>query len=82
MEKNNLDKLEKIFNEAKIRHLDIALELTVPTCNDTEIIIVKNANLDYKLDYYKQNYNEDLELKRFTEIKILGIKEGDFSNII
>ena len=82
MPENKMNYLISLFEKAKYDSLDIALELTVPTCEDTEIIIVKNANLDYKLNYYKESYNENLELKRFPEIKILSIKEGNFSNII
>lgn len=82
MPENKMKQLVSLFEKAKYDSLDIALELTVPTCEDTEIIIVKNANLDYKLNYYKESYNENLELKRFPEIKILSIKEGNFSNII
>lgn len=82
MPENKMKYLISLFEKAKYDSLDIALELTVPTCEDTEIIIVKNANLDYKLNYYKESYNENLELKRFPEIKILSIKEGNFSNII
>lgn len=69
----NKQDLEKQFQLAKESNSDIAIELTVPTREETEIIIVKNANLDYKLDYYKNNYNENLELERFTEIKILNV---------
>ena len=82
MPENKMKYLISLFEKAKYDSLDIALELTVPTCEDTEIIIVKNTNLDYKLNYYKESYNENLELKRFPEIKILSIKEGNFSNII
>ena len=82
MPENKMKQLESLFEKAKYDNMDIALELTLPTCKKTEIIIVKNANLDYKLNYYKESYNDDLELKRFTEIKILAIKEGNFSNII
>ena len=82
MPENKMKYLISLFEKAKYDSLDIALELTVPTCEDTEIIIVKNANLDYKLNYYKESYNENLELKRFPEIKILSITEGNFSNII
>ena len=77
-----MQQLELLFEKAKYDNKDIALELTVPTREATEIIVIKNANLDYKLNYYKESYNEDLELKRFTEIKILKVKEGNFSDII
>lgn len=57
--------------KAKECNRDIALELTVPNQQDTEIIIIKNNNIDYKLDYYCKNYNERLELNRCKDIKIL-----------
>lgn len=76
-----INDLEKIFNTAKEEVLDVAIELTVPTRDDTEIIIVKNGNLDYKLDYYKKNYTENLVLNRCEDIKIVNAKVGNF-NII
>jgi len=72
------EKLKKIFKNAKEEKRDVAIELTVPTRNATEIIIVKNDNLDYKLDYYLNNYDDNLILKRCAEIKILNAKVIDF----
>lgn len=68
----NKEKLKEIFEIAKENKKDIAIELTVPTREDTEIIIVKFGNLDYKLDYYLKNYNDKLELNRCAEVKILS----------
>ncbi len=68
----NKEKLKKIFELAKDSNKDVAIELTVPTRTATEIIIVKNDNLDYKLGYYLNNYNDDLELNRCVDIKILS----------
>lgn len=68
----NKEKLKEIFEVAKENKKDIAVELTVPTRQDTEIIIVKFRNLDYKLDYYLKNYNDNLELNRCAEVKILS----------
>ena len=76
-----INDLEEIFNTAKEEVLDVAIELTVPKRDDTEIIIVKNGNLDYKLDYYKKNYTENLVLNRCEDIKIVNAKVGNF-NII
>lgn len=67
----NKEKLKEIFKIAKENKKDVAIELTVPTREDTEIIIVKFGNLDYKLDYYLKNYNDKLELNRCAEVKIL-----------
>ena len=66
------EKLKEFFKIAKENKKDIAIELTVPTREDTEIIIVKFGNLDYKLDYYLKNYNDKLELNRCAEVKILS----------
>ena len=68
----NKEKLKEFFKIAKENKKDIAIELTVPTREDTEIIIVKFGNLDYKLDYYLKNYNDNLELNRCAEVKILS----------
>ena len=51
----DINDLEEIFKTAKKDTLDVAIELTVPSRKDTEIIIIKNGNLDYKLDYYKKD---------------------------
>jgi len=42
-----------------------------------EIIINPNANFDKKLEYYKNAYNDDLTLKSFNGIKIIGFSYGD-----
>ena len=68
----NKEKLKEIFKIAKDDNKDVAIELTVPTRTATEIIIVKHDNLDYKLKYYLDNYNDNLELNRCADIKILS----------
>ena len=72
MKINKFQDLINIALKAKECNRDIALELTVPGQNATEIIIVNNENIDYKMDYYCKNYNENLELNRCKEIKILS----------
>jgi len=67
-------KLKEIFEEAKQKTIDVILELTVPTREVSEYIIVLTDNLDYKLDYYMKNYNDNLELERCTDVKILSAK--------
>lgn len=70
----NIKDLQKKFEIAKDIGEDILIELTVPNSETSEYIVVQNDNLDVKLNYYLENYNENLELKRFTEIKILSIE--------
>lgn len=71
--------LEKIFKIAKETERDVCIELTVPTRETSEFIVILNDNLDYKLDYYMKNYNDNLELERFTEIKILSANIIDWN---
>jgi len=67
----NKIKLKKVFMKAKLEGTDLAIELTVPGRKDTEIIIVKYSNLDYKLGYYINNYDDQLILNRCKDIKIV-----------
>ena len=71
--------LEKMFKIAKETERDVCIELTVPTREASEFIVILNDNLDYKLDYYMKNYNDNLELERFTEIKILSANIIDWN---
>lgn len=73
----NKEQLKQIFKEAKQKTIDVILELTVPTRNASEYIIVVTDNLDYKLDYYMKNYNDNLELERCKDVKILSAKTID-----
>lgn len=73
----NKEDLKKVFEDAKRRTIDVILELTVPTRTASEYIIVVSDNLDYKLDYYMKNYNDNLELERCREVKILSAKAID-----
>lgn len=82
MEKiSNIHELEYAFKCAKDVTADVAIELTVPTREETEIIIVKNGNLDYKLDYYENAYTEDLVLKRCEDIKIISVGIGNYNKL-
>ncbi|MEG0577004.1 MAG: hypothetical protein RR500_04040 [Bacilli bacterium] len=72
--------LEKLFERAKQFNEDVCIELTIPGKKAHEFIIVLNDNLDYKLDYYKNSYTNELELKAFNEIKIVDAFAFVFGN--
>ena len=74
----NIADLRSAFKTAKDNNKDLAIEITLPGRNTTEIIIVKNENLDYKLEYYNDNYTEDLRLKGVGQIKMLQAKTINF----
>lgn len=68
----NKKELEKIMNKAKDHNTDVCIELTIPGRESHEYIIILNNNIDYKMEYYKNNYNENLELIRCSDIKIVN----------
>ena len=74
--------LKKVFEEAKQQTIDVIIELTVPTRQASEYIIVLTDKLDYKLNYYMNNYNDNLELERCKEVKILSAKVIDTDDIL
>lgn len=52
----------------------VTVEVTVPNCPETELIINPKANFDGKKQYYEKAYNDNLELNTFNQIKIVGYK--------
>lgn len=76
----NLSKLENCFKVAKETNQKfIGVLIQMKGFKKPELIINERENFDNKLAYYKRAYNEDLTLKTFNEIKIIGYAFG--SNI-
>ncbi|MEY8001443.1 hypothetical protein AB8U03_14775 [Clostridium sp. Mt-5] len=74
----NINNLEKCFYEAsKLNKKYVGVKIKMQGFPKPEIIINENANLDEKFTYYKKAYNEDLMLKTFNGIKIIGFTYGD-----
>lgn len=51
---------------------ELVVEVTVPNCPETELIINPKANFEGKKQYYSKAYNDDLELNTFNQIKIVN----------
>jgi len=82
MEKENkqltLFDLEMVFNQAKIMDASyVGVKIQMQGFDKPETIINPNENFDEKLVYYKKAYNEDLTLKTFNGIKIVGFEYGN-----
>lgn len=74
----NINNLEKCFYEASQQDKKyVGVKIQMQGFEKPEIIINENANFDSKFDYYKKAYNEDLTLKTFSGIKIVGFTYGD-----
>lgn len=72
------EELERVFTEAKNKGMDIAVEVTVPGQEETELIINKNSSIDNKLSYYMRSYDDNLNLNANPEVKIVGFQMMNF----
>ena len=68
MKKENLI---SIFDTAKLCKNDIAIEVTIPGQETTEVIINRNENLDNKLEFYNKAYDENCVHCMNKEVKIV-----------
>lgn len=74
----NINNLEKCFYEASTQGKKyVGVKIEMQGFPKPEIIINENENFDSKFAYYKKAYNEDLTLKTFNGIKIVGFTYGD-----
>jgi len=74
-----LTNLENCFKEAIRRDANfIGVAVEMQGFLRPEIIINERANFESKLEYYKKAYNQDLTLKTFSGIKIIGFACGNY----
>ncbi|WP_206460420.1 hypothetical protein [Anaerovorax sp. IOR16] len=69
-----MTKKEIFLQEFDKDHNDVVVEVTVPNCPRTELIINPKENFKGKKEYYDKAYNDDLELKSFDQIKIVSYR--------
>jgi len=73
MEDLTINNLEECFYQASKADIKyVGVKIQMQGFEKPEIIINENANFDSKFAYYKKTYNEDLTLKAFNGIKIIG----------
>lgn len=75
---SSLDALELCFVNAKnsnAKYIGVLIETRGSEA--PEIIINPSGNFDTKLEYYKRAYNEELILKSFDGIRIIGFDYGN-----
>ena len=78
MQELTINNLEKCFHEASQQDKKyVGVLIQMQGFPKPEIIINENENFDSKFAYYKKAYNEDLTLKTFNGIKIIGFTYGD-----
>ena len=69
MEKENLI---SIFDTAILMKNDIAVEITVPGQETSEVIVTRAENLENKLEFYKKAYDENGVHCMNKEVKIVN----------
>lgn len=74
----SIKNLEKCFCEASHKEAKyVGVQIKMQGFPKPEIIINENENFDSKFAYYKKAYNEDLTLKTFNGIEIVGFTYGN-----
>ena len=74
---NNLSKLENCFNVAKETNQKfVGVLVQMSGFEKPELIINETENFETKLAYYKKAYDENLVLKTFSGIRIIGYAFG------
>ena len=75
--------LENVFNQAIGFGANyIGVRIQMEGFDEPEVIINPKENFETKLAYYKKAYDDDLTLKTFNGIKIIGCEYGDSFNEI
>ena len=70
--------LEKCFEGAKLENSKfIGVLVQMKGFEKAELIVNRRENFSKKLEYYKNAYNNDLVLKTFDGIKIVGFTHAD-----
>lgn len=64
--------LRSIFDTAKETKMDIAIEVTIPGQDTTEVIINRYENLENKLNFYTKAYDENCVHCMNKEVKIVN----------
>lgn len=69
----NRKEIIHVFEMAKDRKSDIAIEITVPEQKTTDLIITRYENLDNKLEFYKKAYDENGVHCMNKEVRIVDV---------
>lgn len=66
------ENLISVFDTAKLTKMDIAVEVTIPGQETTEVIVNRYENLDNKLKFYTKAYDENCVHCMNKEVKIVN----------
>lgn len=72
----DLNRLIEVMNFAERNDLYFGISVTVPGCEQLEVIINHPRNLKSKSQYYKNAYDKMCRLKAMNDIKIVKYAYG------
>ncbi|MFQ6860183.1 MULTISPECIES: hypothetical protein [Beduini] len=72
MKKTALQVLEDYFQKAFEDGKNVYVEITLPQFTESEFIINKNKSILEKLNYYKENFTDELINKTNSEVEIIA----------
>lgn len=73
-----MQNLKYCFAEAKkLNYNYVAVKIDMQGFEKPEVIINEKANFDKKLEYYEKAYDDNLVLKSFNGIRIVGFTFAD-----
>ncbi|GAA0102443.1 hypothetical protein UT300012_31580 [Paraclostridium bifermentans] len=78
----SLNRLIEVMEFAERNNLYFGISVTVPGCDKPEVIINHPRNLNSKLEYYKNAYDNICRLKVKNEIRIVKYAYGKKFNEI
>lgn len=67
-----LEKLEKAFKECKELEMPICVGVKIPNQKENELIINGIGSLDNKLEYYRNNYDDNCNHKNGSGVRIVA----------
>lgn len=74
--------LKNIAELAKEKNLCLAVEVTIPGQEETEIIINRPSSIDNKLKYYLGVYDENLSHRMNPNIKMVQLSAVDVEEML
>ena len=74
--------LKNIAELAKKKNLCLAVEVTIPGQEETEIIINRPSSIDNKLKYYLGVYDENLSHRMNPDIKMVQLSAVDVEEML
>lgn len=82
-EYNKKEQLIRFFENAiENKHKFIGVKIKIQGFVEPEIVINPRENFENKLKYYRKSYDENLVLKTYSGIEIIGFASGKMRHVI